>query len=78
MYSIHDLTERYRISRHTVYKYISQGVIPPPNGMGCTASYDKRHTELLDLIWGRNGLKDSNMTLAEFAERHNPQEDFDC
>lgn len=80
MYSIHDLTQRFRISKHTVHKYVSRGILPPANATGAGAlAYDKRHVDLLEKIWGYNGLKDSNITLEEFRIRHNPKpEDYDC
>jgi hypothetical protein len=36
--------------------------------MGCTASYRAEHVEIMRDIWGRNGLKDTNRTLADYAE----------
>jgi DNA-binding transcriptional MerR regulator len=80
VYSIHELAERFRISPHTIHKYVRNGVLPPTNSTGGPGArpYTRRHVELLELIWGHNGLKDANVTLAEFAERHNGTGDWDC
>lgn len=66
------LAERFGLSRHTISKYVQMGVLPPPNGTGRYASYDNRHVERLEAIWGWNGLKDSNRTLKDMADAWNP------
>ena len=65
-----ELADRFGVSPYTIQKYTYLGIIPrpvPPRGR--YAAYDNRHVAAMEEIWGWNGLKDSNVTLAEFAER---------
>lgn len=64
-----ELAERFGVSEHTIKKYIRLGVIPPPAPpRGPLAAYDVKHVEALQAIWGRDGLKDTNRTLTDWAE----------
>lgn len=67
--NIHEIAARYNVSATTIRKYVKMGILPKPvPPRGCTASYGRPHIEAMDAIYGRNGLKDTNRTLSEFAE----------
>lgn len=73
LYSKHELADMFGVSRALIAKYLKMGILPPPSPpTGCTASYGAVHVERMRAIWGRNGVKDSNLTLADLAERWNP------
>lgn len=64
-----ELAERFGISEQTIKKYIRLGIVPAPvPPRGCLAAYGLKHVEALQAVWGRDGLKDTNRTLADWAE----------
>jgi DNA-binding transcriptional MerR regulator len=74
VYSRQQLADMFGVNPRTITYYRKVGVLPPPTPRtGCTASYGAVHVKRMHEIWGHNGIKDSNVTLAELAERWNPQ-----
>jgi DNA-binding transcriptional MerR regulator len=69
VYSKQQLAEMFGVSPHTIRYYRKLGVLPPPQpATGCTASYGAEHAAIMRDIWGRNGLKDTNRSLADYAD----------
>jgi hypothetical protein len=69
VYSKQQLADMFGKKPSLIDKYRKLGILPPPvPPMGCTASYRAEHVEIMRDIWGRNGLKDTNRTLADYAE----------
>lgn len=58
------------MSPTTITKYRRLGLLSPPiPARGPHAAYYLTpHVEEMEAIWGHNGLKDSNRTLADLAE----------
>lgn len=64
-----ELAARFGVSEHTIDKYVRLGVIPKPvPPRGPLAAYGLSHIEAMEEVWGRNGLKDTNRTLRDWAE----------
>lgn len=73
MYTKQQLADRFGVSPHTIDKYRKLGILPktvPP--VGPHAAYTIKHVEIMEGIWGWNGLKDSNRTLKDWAQHLNP------
>jgi DNA-binding transcriptional MerR regulator len=69
VYSRKQLAEMFGVSPYTIEDYRKKGVLPPPiPPRGRTASYGAEHVAIMRDIWGWNGLKDTNRTLADYAE----------
>lgn len=60
--TIHDLVQRFGISKRTIHGYIAKGVVPPPLGRTKGAYYDNRHVEALLAL---QALKHNNATPKE-------------
>jgi DNA-binding transcriptional MerR regulator len=74
VYSKQQLADMFGVKPRTIDYYRTVGVLPPPSPpRGCTAAYGAVHVERMRAIWGRDGMKDANLTLADLAERWNPQ-----
>jgi DNA-binding transcriptional MerR regulator len=74
VYSRQQLADMFGVKPSTIQKYTTMGVLPRPTPRtGCTASYGHEAKERMEAIWGRNGTKDMTVTLADLAERWNPQ-----
>lgn len=73
MYTIHDLTSMFGLSRRAIYYYIERGVLPRPQGRrrGPGAYYTDEHVRILRLV--RREVHD-RVTLADLAERRLIQE----
>lgn len=56
---IQELTSQSGVPRRTIYFYVQQGVLPPPQGAGLAASYNEEHLLRLRLIpvLRREGLR---------------------
>ena len=64
-----ELAARFGVSEWTVEKYVRLGIVPRPEPpRGPLASYGLKHIEAMEAVWGRNGLKDTNRTLRDWAE----------
>lgn len=63
---IQELISQSGVPRRTIYFYVQQGVLPPPQGAGLAASYNEEHLLRLRLIpvMRRDGLR-----LDEIRER---------
>ena len=69
LYSRQQLADMFGVSPHTIRDYRKKGVLPPPTPhTGCSARYGPEHVEIMTDIWGWNGLKDTNRTLADYTE----------
>ncbi len=69
MYTRQELANMFGVSWTTIQKYTKEGIIPKPvPARGRYARYGKAHVDAMSAIWGRNGLKDSTFTLAQWAE----------
>lgn len=69
MYTRRELADMFGVSWTTIQKYTYKGIIPKPNPpRGPYARYGREHVRAMEEIWGRNGLKDRNFTLAQWAE----------
>lgn len=68
MYTIHDLTSMFGLSRRAIYYYIERGVLPRPQGRrrGPGAYYTDEHVRILRTV--RKEVHD-RVTLADLAER---------
>jgi DNA-binding transcriptional MerR regulator len=49
-YDIQELTNQTGVSRRTIYFYVQQGLLPPPQGAGLAAHYTENHLLRLRLI----------------------------
>jgi DNA-binding transcriptional MerR regulator len=58
-YDIQELTTVSGVPRRTVYFYVQQGILPPPEGAGLAARYNEEHLLRLQLIPAlrRQGLR---------------------
>jgi hypothetical protein len=69
VYTRQQLADMFGVKPSLIGKYRKMGILPPPvPPMGCTAAYRNEHVEIMRAIWGRDGLKDTNRTLGDFAE----------
>src|SRR5512142_142842 len=49
-YDIQELVSQSGVPRRTIYFYVQQGVLPPPEGAGLAAHYSEEHLLRLRLI----------------------------
>lgn len=69
-----DLCSEFHLSKHTIYNYISKGVLPPPKGGRRYAYYDNTHMRVLRAV--RSTIHDGRVTLSDMAERlHGSRDD---
>ncbi|MCC6178761.1 MAG: MerR family transcriptional regulator [Chloroflexi bacterium] len=65
-YSVKELADRTGVTPRTVYYYVSEGLLPPPEGGGPASTYGVEHLARLELI---RRLKDEFLPLAEIRRR---------
>jgi DNA-binding transcriptional MerR regulator len=65
-YTVKELADRAGVSTRTVYYYVSEGLLPPPEGGGPATTYSDDHLARLRLI---RRLKDEYLPLAEIRRR---------
>lgn len=63
---IQELTSQSGVPRRTIYFYVQQGILPPPQGAGLAASYSEEHLLRLRLI---PVLRREGLRLDEIRER---------
>ncbi|NWJ96625.1 MAG: MerR family transcriptional regulator [Chloroflexi bacterium] len=66
IYSLKDLCRDAQVTERTVRYYIQEGLLPPPEGAGPFARYNRQHLLRLRLI---RRLKDEYLPLAEIRRR---------
>src|SRR5512138_866984 len=49
-YDIQELVTKSGVPRRTIYFYVQQGVLPPPEGAGLASHYNEEHLMRLRLI----------------------------
>ena len=49
-YDIQELVTQSGVPRRTIYFYVQQGILPPPEGAGLAAHYNEEHLLRLQLI----------------------------
>jgi DNA-binding transcriptional MerR regulator len=65
-YTVKELADRAGVSTRTVYYYVGEGLLPPPEGGGPATTYTDDHLARLRLI---RRLKDEYLPLAEIRRR---------
>jgi len=65
-YTVKELADRAGVTPRTVYYYVSEGLLPPPEGGGPATTYRDEHLARLRLI---RRLKDEYLPLAEIRRR---------
>lgn len=69
------LCSEFGLSKHTIYNYISKGVLPPPKGGRRYAYYTDLHYRAIKAI--RDTVHDGRVTLSDMAERLHGSNDDD-
>ena len=65
-YDIQQLVQESGIPRRTIYFYVQQGLLPPPEGAGLAAHYTREHLLRLQLI---PALRAQGLRLDEIREK---------
>ena len=65
-FDIQGLSDASGVSRRTIHFYVQQGLLPPPNGAGLSASYNENHLLRLRLI---PVLRQQGLRLDEIRQR---------
>lgn len=70
-WTINDLVNEFGVSRATIHRYVTKGLLPRPNGYGRGATYSNLHVNRLLEI--RREL-DRRVTLRDLMERYRADE----
>lgn len=71
-YSIKELEDLCGVNARTIRYYISNGIMPPPEGAGRGAFYTPQHLERLNLI--NDMVQNQKMTIEQIQHLLNPSE----